>query len=79
MVEFETIGESKTIPLTSGRFIEISKKAAVTENEKKEFYSIALGEFYLDINNQNAKRYTKNISIPVNKVGEVIEALRSLQ
>lgn len=79
MVEYETIGETKTLLLSSGRFIEIAKKNAISEKGTNQFFMIAQGEFYLDLNNKNAKRYIKNISIPVKNISEVIEAFKSLQ
>lgn len=79
MVEFETIGEPIIVPLSAGRFIELTKKAVVIEKEKKPFFSIAQGEFYLDVNNKNAKRYTRSVSIPVDKIDEVIDALKAIQ
>lgn len=79
MVEFETIGDPVTVLLSAGRFIELGKKAVVTEKEEITYFSIAQGEFYLDVNNKNAKRYTKSVSIPVDKIDEVIEALKSIK
>ena len=79
MVEFETIGEPIILSLSAGRFIEVTNKAVVIEKEKKTFYSIAQGEFYLDVNNKNAKRYTRSVSIPVDKIDEVVEALKAIQ
>lgn len=79
MVDFETIGEPVTMSLSAGRFIELAKKAVVTEKEKITFFSIAQGEFYLDVTNKNAKRYTRSVSIPVDKIDEVIEALKTIK
>ncbi|MCK4797479.1 MAG: hypothetical protein KAT05_08865 [Spirochaetes bacterium] len=79
MVEYETIGEPVTLSLSAGRFIELAKKAVVKEKEKITFFSIAQGEFYLDVDNNNAKRYTRSISIPVDKIDEVIEALKTIK
>lgn len=78
MVEFETIGESTTIQLENGTFIEISIKSAATENKSINYCSIASGEFYLDVGGQNAKRYRKSISVPINKINKVAEALKAL-
>lgn len=79
MVEYETIGEPVTLSLSAGRFIEVAKKAVVTETEKITFFSIAQGEFYLDVKNENAKRYARSVSIPVDKIDEVIKALKTIQ
>lgn len=79
MVEFETIGEPITLTLPNGRFIEISKIAVISETGKKEFFSISQGEFYLSLDKQNAKRYKKNISIPENKIEDIIKALEDIQ
>lgn len=79
MVDFETIGEPVTVPLSAGRFIELAKKSVETEKEKRTFFSIAQGEFYLDVSNKNAKRYTRSVSIPEDKIDEVIEAIKAIK
>lgn len=79
MVEFKTIGEPITLTLPNGRFIEISKKVVVSESGEKDFFSISQGEFYLNLGKQNVKRYKKSMSIPENKIKQIIKALEDIQ
>ena len=71
-VKFETL-ESFDIKFGNGKFIEIAKKKAITEEGENQFISLSNGFFLPD----GEKRYRKNFALPndMEVLKEVVEDL----
>lgn len=60
MVEFETL-KSEEIKFGNGKFIEVARKRAISEEGENEFISLSTGFFTTD----GEKRYRKSFTVPL--------------
>jgi len=68
MVQFETI-KSEEVKFGNGKFIEIARKKAITDEGENTFISLSTGF----ITPEGEKRYRKSFTVPIND--EVIDFL----
>jgi hypothetical protein len=70
MVEFETVKANEK-KFGTNNFIEVARKKAKSDEGENEFIAISRGFF---AKNDESKRYTKSIAIPVD--GEMVDFIK---